>query len=258
MNTTAILGAHPQNDLFGSYVKSTESSTHSQVPHRILIQEQLLEPFSIGQVRTALRKHHISPEEFSRRQRKLLEDIGYKMPPICPKSDTTRKGNFAEVFLAEYTVASSGYNLPVYRLRYNPNIEQSMKGDDVLVFDFNSDPIRILVGEAKFRSVSSKKSVDDIIKALMRSHNVGVPISLQFVATRLFAENNTELGDKVEECACLIANGQLFPYYIGLLVSDNKVNSHVNTHASHLKNLVFLSLGLNNPNNFVNACFENL
>ncbi len=34
------------------------------------------------------------------------------------------------VFLAEYIVAESEASLPVYRLRYNPNVEQSMKGDD--------------------------------------------------------------------------------------------------------------------------------
>ena len=37
-----------------------------------------------------------------------------------------------------YICAASGTCLPVYRLRYNPNIEQSMKGDDVLAFDFTS------------------------------------------------------------------------------------------------------------------------
>ncbi|MFQ6963494.1 MAG: Hachiman antiphage defense system protein HamA [Oscillospiraceae bacterium] len=38
-----------------------------------------------------------------------------------------------------------------YRLRYNTNPDQSMKGDDVLLFDLDSDPVRIVVGESKFR-----------------------------------------------------------------------------------------------------------
>ena len=71
-----------------------------------------------------------------------------------PINSTTRKGNLAEVVLAE--VRGRGIrreSAEVYRLRYNPNVDQSMKGDDVLAFDLDAKPVRIIVGEARFGAV---------------------------------------------------------------------------------------------------------
>ena len=56
-----------------------------------------------------------------------------------PKLDTTQKGNCAEVILSEYLVSTSGLDLLIYMLHYNTNVNQSMKGDDVLLF--NQDKI---------------------------------------------------------------------------------------------------------------------
>jgi hypothetical protein len=36
-----------------------------------------------------------------------------------------------------------------------------MKGDDVLAFDLDSHPVRVIVGEAKFRATSTKDSVQE-------------------------------------------------------------------------------------------------
>jgi Cap4 SAVED domain len=93
--------------------------------------------------------------------------------PRFPIDPSTRKGNLAEVVLAEYLVAATGIVLPIYRLRYNPNIDQSMKGDDVLAFDLDSNPVRIIVGEAKFRGTSTKKAVEEIVDGLARSTKQG-------------------------------------------------------------------------------------
>lgn len=52
-----------------------------------------------------------------------------------------------------------------------------MKGDDVLAFDLEADPVRIIVGEAKFRASSSKAAVKEIVEALERSQRGGLPAS---------------------------------------------------------------------------------
>lgn len=62
---------------------------------------------------------------------------------VYPANPNTRKGNVAEVVLAEYLVANEGISVPIYRLRYNPNVDQSMKGDDALAFDLDSKPMRL-------------------------------------------------------------------------------------------------------------------
>ena len=44
-----------------------------------------------------------------------------------------------------------------------------MKGDDVLCFDLDSDPVRIIVGEAKYRGKASKAVIQDILEGLQKS-----------------------------------------------------------------------------------------
>ncbi|MGE4285098.1 MAG: Hachiman antiphage defense system protein HamA [Phycisphaerae bacterium] len=260
-----FLGTHPSPCSFACYTTSNDSHTDSQIPHRALQQEPTGKHETISQLRSALIRHHASPEMLTRERRKKesLRKFGYPapedMPHRFPRADKTRKGNLAEVFLAEYIVATSGASLPVYRLRYNPNVEQSMKGDDVLVFDFESDPVRILVGEAKFRGTPSKKAVTDIVDGLIRSHQTGLPISLQFVADRLFESGNNELGSKVEECVNWIAQGRLDLLYVGLLMSNTNAASLVKSHTeNNLRNLVMISLGVEHPNDLISACYDGI
>jgi hypothetical protein len=61
-------------------------------------------------------------------------------------------------------------------VRYNPNVDQSMKGDDVLAFDLDSHPVRVIVGEAKVRATSTKGSVQEIVTGLVRSVKAGVNV----------------------------------------------------------------------------------
>lgn len=239
--------------------------TDSKVPHRALSQDDQSRKDTIRQLREALIHHHTSREMREREQRKRenLRQLGYPVSDASqqrfPREDTTRKGNLAEVFLAEYVIAGADANLPVYRLRYNPNVEQSMKGDDVLAFDFHSKPVRIFVGEAKFRSSSSKAAVEDIVASLARSHQAGLPVSLQFVVDRLFEMGNADLGLKVENCALLMAQDKLDLQYVGLLMSSTDSKAKVDLHTNgDLRNLVMISLSINDPSSFATDCFEKI
>jgi hypothetical protein len=176
-----------------------------------------------------------------------------------PTNPLTRKGNFAEIVLAEYVVAASRVTLPVYRLHYNPNVDQSMKGDDVLAFDLDADPVRVVVGEAKFRGTSSAAAVKEIVQCLLRSHKAGIPASIQFVADRLFEEGQQELGMRVSRCAILFAQDKLRLDYIGMLISDPHAADRVDdaTPAS-LRRLAMISLGIDDPDSFVDACYDGL
>ena len=260
-----ILGPHPEPDAFGCHTQAENKNTNSDVPHRALSQDNESHDDTVEQIREALIRHHTSEEMRKRDQRKRasLRLLGYPVSDAetqrFPHADKTRKGNLAEVFLAEYIIAGSDAGLPVYRLRYNPNVEQSMKGDDVLAFDFHSKPVRILVGEAKFRGTPSKKAVEDIVGGLFRSHQAGLPVSLQFVADRLFETGNMDLGRRVENCALLMAQGRLDLYYVGLLLSNTNSKSSVDRHTNgDLRNLVMISLGVDDPNGLVCECFDGI
>jgi hypothetical protein len=120
---------------------------------------------------------------------------------VYPANTNTQKGNVAEVLLAEYLVANEGTSLPIYRLRYNSNVDMSMKGDDVLAFDLDSKPMRILVGESKFRGTPRREEVEEIVDGLLRSHKAKIPVSLQFVADMLYAESKRDLARRVRRAS---------------------------------------------------------
>jgi Cap4 SAVED domain len=179
--------------------------------------------------------------------------------PRFPIDPSTRKGNLAEVVLAEYLVAATGIVLPIYRLRYNPNIDQSMKGDDVLAFDLDSNPVRIIVGEAKFRGTSTKKAVEEIVDGLARSYKAGIPASLQFVADRLFEAGDAPLGERVLACAILFARGNLRLDYVGLLLSDSRAAERVDSATpASLHRLAMISFGVDAPDALVDDCYGDL
>jgi len=257
-----IIKKHPsKSSPLGIFLQSNDSVTNTNVPHRELIDTNHTDLF-IEYMLPLLQMHHISSETLKKRKTRIKS---LKIPNISlplssyPKNPKTRKGNFAEIFLAEYLKTTTDTTLPVYRLRFNPNIEQSMKGDDVLLFDLDSTPVRIIVGEAKFRKNPSKKVVIEIVENLIRSNKKGLPISLQFVADRLWEKGYDELGDKVFDCSYLFALDKLKIDYVGLLMSNLNANKHINLHTTNeLHNLLMISLGMIDPELIVEQAFNRL
>lgn len=260
MNTEQIVGPHPlPPHPCGNCLAAEDQKTEYAVPHRVLTNDPTKQDELSAAMAQWIVKHHVSPEnvERDRRRREALERQGFQDPTQrLPKNTSTQKGNWAEILLAEYVAASCNAQLPVYRLRYNPNVDQSMKGDDVLAFDLNSNPVRVLVGEAKFRKNSTKVVVGELIDALEKSHLGNVPASLQFVADRLFDSGQNELGEKVAECNTLFAQDRLQLDYVGLLVSSTQAHTHVNsTGQSTVQRLAVMSLVLPDPERVVEDCY---
>jgi hypothetical protein len=212
-----------------------------------------------------VRTHHAGEEALARweEQREALRRLGFGEAQArlnrFPTHENTRKGNLAEIALAEYVVAARGVVLPVYRLRFNPNVEQSMKGDDVLAFDLDSQPPTIIVGEAKFRGASTAAAVTEIVEGLARSFAGGLPASLQFVADRLFEGGQADLGSRILECAKWFALGQLSIDYVGMLLSDERTADRVNAvTAVTLRRLALISIGVADPDRLVEDCFRGM
>jgi len=257
-----IINKHP-NDThpLGKSLQSNDTTTTSGVIHRELLDAKHTEVLLRYMV-PIMQEHHISSEKLEKRK-KLLKSLKNPNIPLTlspyPRNSTTQKGNFAEIFLAEYLQSTTDTQLPIYRLRYNPNPDQSMKGDDVLLFDLDSKPARIIVGEAKFRKIPSGEAVVETTEGLVRSYNIGLPISLMFVAERLFEEGNEELGNKVMECVILFASDKLKIEYVGLLMSNKNSRNHVNRHTTNeLRHLLMISLGMENPESIVKDAFDRL
>lgn len=263
LDIAEIVGQHPSPPHpLGVSLSAEDKYTDNGVPHRELVSD----PENLDNLVKAMVQwivtHHVSPAARQRDQvrREALERQGFKdKDPTkrLPSNKSTQKGNWAEILLAEYVTASGNTKLPVYRLRRNPNIDQSMKGDDVLAFDLDSNPVRVLVGEAKFRQGSTTVVVTELVEALEKSYAGSVPASLQFVADELFDTGQEDLGAKVANCNALFAQDKLRLDYLGLLVSDKKAHAHVKSTAkSNVKSLAVMSLVLPDPQAVVSDCFD--
>jgi hypothetical protein len=261
-----IIGPHPQAPhFFGEWLQAKDAQEANKICHRALIvkPEQALDP--APQIRQYIIKHHASEEQLKRlnAKKEALKKQGYaqlaEKLKAFPLSGITRKGNAAEIILAEYLASQPGVEIPVYRLQYNPNVEQSMKGDDVLAFDFTKEPVRLIVGESKFRGTPAAVAVNDMGNSLSKSHQSGLPASLEFVADRLYEKGETQLADRVSRCTFLFAEGKLQLSYAGLLVSNTRAAEYVTKAGSiELERLVVISLGIDQPDAFIDNCYKGL
>ncbi len=148
----SIVNKHPDGvDPLAISLIADYSITASGVAHRVL-RENGRNDILLKYIEDALQKHHISSDALQRHI-DLITSLRIKNLPFprspYPQNLTTQKGNFAEVFLAEYLSSTTDAQLPIYRLRYNTNPDQSMKGDDVLLFDLDAEPVRVIIGESR-------------------------------------------------------------------------------------------------------------
>jgi len=257
-----IIGKHPDDHPYGVSLSAHDKTTSSGVPHRVLAENKNRDVFMDFTVE-ALKTHHIATDALERRKDtiRLLRIQGVDISNISPYPTNciTQRGNFAEIVIAEYLRATTSTKLPVYRLRYNPNVNQSMKGDDVLLFDLDTDPVRIIVSEPKFRGIPNKEAVAGIVEGLIRSNKERIPVSLAFVSDRLYGEGKTELGEKVQNCAVLFTIDKLDIDYVGFLLSNQNASGHIDRNTTaDLHNLLMISLGVNSPEEMVQDAFQRL
>ena len=189
-----------QRDVVADELRTALESHHAHTPEWT----QLVRAIGFPSLARALHHSHIVLPSRTVKSRIDNEDEGYEL--------TTRRGNLCEVLAAKYAVIQMGFEVPIRRLRYNPNPDQSMKGDDVLGFRFPEihGSAAVLVGEAKFRGGHSPsevgKAVDEAYSSLRRPHR-SYPVSMDFVATILEAEQNHERAQWVRQMRAQLQSG---------------------------------------------------
>jgi len=150
----------------------------------------------------------------SRINANLLTYLGYPQVAKAVKGDQrpkasnpeTRKAHFVEILACEFACNCLGFEIPVLRLRYNPNPHQSMKGDDILGFRFptnHEETSCVLVGEAKYRGSFDTDSVEDAFRRLSESFRPH-PVSMEFVATILDLEENRSKAQQIRQIQSLL------------------------------------------------------
>lgn len=259
-----LIGSHPANPFFSKWLQCEDKAVTATKIHRALT--QLIPATSDELVEWLGRKlfdHHHS--EFRVEQLKAkYKELGFKkyaeQHRQLPKADKTRKGNATEVILTDYIENCRGKQLiKVFKLQYNPNVDQAMKGDDTLMIELISngktEKPKLYLGEAKFRKTPAKAVVDEIAKALPKSKK---PLSYTFLIEKLAQSEDTKSVAKLLDGFLIDdikAKGDLV--YTGLLLSNTDTVNVVEANLS-CKNpdLIFISVGIDSPEELINKAFE--
>ena len=157
-----LIGEHPDNTHpFGKWLAvndlpDSDTKCHRELTESIEVDDELNEWMARKVI-----DHHYTQFRIDRLKEKY-GSLGFpqyaEQHRKLPIADKVKKGNATEILLTDYLQTTQRKEfIKVFKLKYNPNVDQSMKGDDVLLVDQD----RIIVGESKFRSTPSKKSIED-------------------------------------------------------------------------------------------------
>lgn len=256
-----LIGKHPDSDgLFSSWLSHNDTAATPTLRHRELNSDATKRQDAVDKIADWLVLHHVNDSKVKELQAKkrILSKHGFKpyfdKQSLLPSYDKTQKGNGAEVILAEYLVCSSGLDVLVYKLHYNPNIEQSMKGDDVLLFKKENIQERVIVGESKFQKTPNKSVIEKITDVMGRSTQL--PLSLGFIVDRLRDKGKNKLAKEVADLQANLHSGKTEVINISFVMSNHNTHTHVANHGdSSNSNLAFLSLAIDNPEGFIQECF---
>lgn len=261
-----LIGAHPASpNIFEKWlacnnVKVTRTKRHRSLTEILPANDKnLLEWFA-----KKLIHHHYDDDRLDKLKKKY-SDIGFpqyaKQHRKLPILDLTQKGNAAEILLIEYIEACQNKTLiNAYKLRYNPNVDQAMKGDDVLLVDIvkeknKPEQLKVFLGESKFRKTPTKTVVDSISESLSKDK---LPLSYSFLVDQLNRDAATkktaDLLDGFLISEIKAKNGII---YAGLLLGDSTSSSMVESNLNNRNpSLVFISVGINNPETFISDAFS--
>lgn len=199
---------------------------------------------------------------------KSLEVLGYThlsqvYKDKRPKKRDTRMGNFGEVITSAYMEQGLGYQVPVYRLRYNPNPEQSMKGDDVIGFKFEVEgqvQHVLCIAESKARKHYDANILNEAYEGIKKSHNLAEPTSLNFIFERLMEREDYDLARKVHSFLDHYSNKK--PYlkeYLIFLVSEHRhitPTRNLDNVSDIIEGLSIYELQLSDIHPFIKHLFE--
>ena len=263
-----LIGKHPEaSHILGEWLAHIDQPTTKSKKHRKLEENEDFRQKAINSIANWIIEYHTTQQrrEALKRKAKILQKYEFdeyvESQRLLPTVDKTRKGNVAEIILIEYLKESSGFSPIVHKLSYNTNVEQSMKGDDVLLLNPDNVLEKIIYGESKYRSEPNKQAIEKIVSNLEGSKRL--PVSIGFIADRLYEAKNDALADELMDLQNMLKNNRVNVHNVGFLLSSKSTTQSKDTHTQVEKylttknpNLIFISLGLNNPIEIVNESFK--
>ncbi|WDF78974.1 SAVED domain-containing protein [Mucilaginibacter sp. KACC 22773] len=271
-----LIGKHPaKGNFFAEWLDFLDEAVPAADPnkkHRKLSEIAGKRGIAIKGIAQYLLDHHVDPKKLARAKKRKEEILKkYKLKSFeeyldtqtyFPKAKNTRNGNTAEVILSNYLQVTSGLSLLAFKLTYNPNVDQAIKGDDCLLFDVKDLTRKVIVGEAKFRGRSpDNKAIKEMIKNLEGAKKL--PISLPFISQHFTAIGDEEMAAQIDDLLYELTTGKVNVVNVGLIISTKSANRGQDAgqqldHYLKTNNpqLVALSLGIDDPDEIVDKTFD--
>lgn len=261
-----IIGKHPNDStFFGGWLNFEDLPIKDEQPnkkHRKLIEKEEQRDNAINQVAEWIVKHHFLPAKIERglKRKEILNKYGFQLP----ESDKTQKGAIGEIIFTEYLIASTNLVISQYRLRFNGNVDQALKGDDILFFDKKNLKNKILLGESKYISNASstgKSTIKEIIKNLQKDK---IPLSISQIEAELDRIGETILANELSELNAELHKRNVDILYAGFLMGNKEssppsadIATQVENHLdSENPKFAFVSLGIPNSQLLIQSAFE--
>jgi len=260
-----LIGNHPSlPNIFGKWLASNDVAVSATKSHRSLT--PLITTTDNDLIEWLGRKlfdHHHSDYRIEKLKENYSK-LGYKkyaeQHRKLPIADKTKKGNATEIILTEYIESCLNKKMiKVFKLKYNPNVDQAIKGDDTLMVDLINDEkkekVKLYLGEAKFRKTPSKAVVKTIAKSLSKDKR---PLSYSFLVDELGRDSKTKsLADILDSFIVEEIKGKGDLVFTGLLLSNTDTFSIVESSlSSDNPQMVLISIGINNPEELIHKAFE--
>lgn len=267
MTIEELIGQHPQlPHIYGEWWSFVDMPISDSKKHRALDEIDGIRDKALDQMAQWIVNYHLTDVQHRdlEKKRAILDrnELSCYVDKlnVLPVNDNTRKGNLGEITLIEYLKESRGFDPLVHKLHYNPNFNQSMKGDDCLLFNRENLESEVIYGECKYRSKPSKNVITDIVDNLQGWKQL--PVSITFVANCLDQKGEKELADHLIEIHIKIIDGRIPLTNVGFLISTKSSTPNQDTKETienHLSTtnprLVMISLGVDNPQQIVNEAY---
>ncbi|MBK8433766.1 MAG: hypothetical protein IPL28_21880 [Chloroflexi bacterium] len=211
---------------FRQFLGSAECNQHRWgLEKRYVVTENTLAEYE-HILRDTLYHHHSSFNAFE-----AITELGFPLVANAmrqrnssnPIDENTQMGNLGEVIGREYSTAFLGFATTwAYPNRFNPNIEQSMKGVDIIGLRDVNQPAEILVGEAKAWRAFDKRPIKDAYNHLIRLRNQGnTSQMLRFVKESASTKGDRQILENIDRH---MANDVIRHYLILSITEKNHEN----------------------------------
>lgn len=257
-----LIGEHPDDTHpFGKWLDVNDLPDSDTKCHRELTESTTVDDELIEWMARKIIHHHYAPFRINKLKEKF-GSLGFEKYAAqhrkLPLADKVKKGNATEVLLTDYLQTTQGKEfIKVFKLRYNPNVDQAIKGDDTLMVDLfeenGVEKVKIYLGESKFRGTPQKVVIEEITNSLSKDT---LPLSYTFLVEEI-SKTNESLASKLDDFIVEDIKDKGDLIYAGLLLSNTNTSRTVENNLNcDNPNLVFISVGIDDPEGFIDSVFE--